>query len=61
MPWNRQTNLYEPGLVGAVIVAVAPGSTLTSKPPSWDVTVCACESLFLMVIFAPGATDAGTV
>lgn len=61
LPWKVHTNVYVPGFIGAVMVAELPGSILTSKPPSLDVTVCASESPFLIVTFAPGATDVGTL
>lgn len=47
-------------MLGAVIVAVELGFTLTSKPPASEVTVCTTVSVFLIVILAPGATEAGT-
>lgn len=42
-------------------MAVPPGSTVTSNPPVFEVTVCAWESPFLTMICAPGATESGTV
>jgi len=50
-------------LVGAVKVAVPPPPfAVTLKAPfGAEVTVWFWESSFLTVIFAPGATDAGTV
>jgi hypothetical protein len=61
LAWKEHTNRYLPGLVGATIVVVPLGATVTSKPPSFDVTVWASVSPFSMVTSAPGATEAGTV
>ncbi len=38
-----------------------PPSTLTSKPPSLEVTVCDCASALVTISIDPGATEAGTV
>lgn len=58
--WIEQWNAYDPGVVGAVNVAVPCAGTLTSKPPVESaVTVCSTESLFITVTDAPGATVSG--
>lgn len=57
MQWNG----VEPGVLGAVNVALPLPGTLTSKaPPLSTVMVCDAESSLVTVIFAPGAMLAGT-
>jgi hypothetical protein len=48
-----QWNLTAPGVLGAVNVALFPGSTDTSKPPASAVTVCFVVSLFDTVTVLP--------
>jgi hypothetical protein len=59
--WKVQPNVYLPGLLGAVNVAVPPSAvTLTSKAPCIvEVTVWFWLSLFFTVTFAPAVTEAG--
>jgi hypothetical protein len=60
MVWKLQWNGYDPGLLGAVKLAVLPGWTVTSKAaPLSDVTVCAALSLFTTETFEPALTEVG--
>jgi hypothetical protein len=57
--WIEHVKRYEPGLLGAMNVALPLAPTVTSKPPPSAVTVCSTLSAFATDTVAPAAAVAG--
>jgi hypothetical protein len=57
--WMLQTNVYVPGLIGAVSAACALPFTVTSNEPFDADTVCISLSRLVTLILAPGFATTG--